>query len=109
MDITISLTKAELKAGWGALDSMSDNEHDQGADDGTLATSLASAIDCVHGLYEARTHDQSERTTLPLIYLAIMVEAVEIFCTDPADDESEDAPTERAFALRLRDLPTINA
>jgi hypothetical protein len=34
-------------------------------------------------------------------------EAVEINCWDPADAESEDAPAERAFALRMRALPTM--
>jgi hypothetical protein len=36
-----------------------------------------------------------------------MEEAVEIYCWDPADAESEDAPAERAFALRMRALPTM--
>jgi hypothetical protein len=107
MDVSITMTKAELKAAWNALSSLGDNEHDQGADDGTLANALTDAITAFGEFYQKREHDRPERITVPMIYLAIAAEAVEIYCTDPADEESEDAPAERAFALRLRELPTM--
>ena len=107
MDISITMTRAELKAAWGALSSLSDNEHDQGADEGTLADSLTGAIDCFREFYDKREDDRPERITVPTIFFAIMEEAVEIYCWDPADAESEDAPAERAFALRMRALPTM--
>ena len=72
MDISITMTRAELKAAWGALSSLSDNEHDQGADDGTLADSLTGAIDCFREFYDKREDDRPERITVPTIFFAIM-------------------------------------
>lgn len=111
MNIRITLTADEIALMRTALGCMDDNEHDKGAPDGAGAIWQTDVFDEGFALFETLLAARTDETPAPVEMNAslfgLICDAVEIYFTDPADDEDEYAPAQRALAARLFALPTI--
>src|SRR3954469_19551701 len=104
MKVVFVMSEGQIRAAHRAVSNLSDNEHDQGADGGTLQTLLEETVE----FFATATPG---KLSIPLPLFAIMGEAVEtsrwfsIYFADPADESAPDIVQMRELAKRIDTLP----
>lgn len=107
MNIRFTMSKPELASAIGAVSSMDNNEHDKGAVEGIWQDDvIVPLISLLRAAFDARQDDTPAPVEMHPAEFGLLLDAVEIYCTDPTMDEY--AETDMAFAARCLALATVS-